>query len=414
MSKKITLEQRKEDILKNIRKLDISPSMYKDATEKYNHVGEYLLEHNIEAQIYPQGSFAIGTVVRPFRNLKDVSYDIDCICLLNYDKNSISAEEVKNIVGDALKESKLYAERLLPEDSRCWTLEYAETNGIGFNLDIVPSIHADSYTIGEIISKGARGDLAELAISITNKDDNDEYDWCNSNPKGFTKWFKEINEPFLEYDRQHRREMLFEECRHVYASVEDIPDNLERSSLQRVIQILKRHRDIYFSKIKKEEKKPISAIITTLAGRVGETAKYNFDILSYDAVDLLKYVVGEIEIYAELLKKNQDEFNILFESKSIVNKKDDKWTLLNPANPLDNLTDSWNEDDERAKLFFQWVKKIKSDFVESLEIDDDKFEALLENTLGSNLVKSSIDTKKYSVVPAATTVITSTPKPYRR
>ena len=59
------------------------------------------------------------------------------------------------------------------------------------------------------------------------------------------------------------------------------------------------------------------------------------------------------------------------------------------------------------------MRIIKSDFVESLEIDDDKFELLLENTLGSNLVKSSIDTKKYSVEPAAT-VITSTPKPYRR
>ena len=105
--KKINLSQRKEDILKNIRKLDISPSMYKNATEKYKHVGEYLLTHNIEAQIYPQGSFATGTVVRPYRNSQDASYDIDCICLLRYDKNKVSPEEVKNVVGDALKESQL-------------------------------------------------------------------------------------------------------------------------------------------------------------------------------------------------------------------------------------------------------------------------------------------------------------------
>lgn len=410
--KKINLSQRKEDILKNIRKLDISPSMYKNATEKYKHVGEYLLTHNIEAQIYPQGSFATGTVVRPYRNSQDASYDIDCICLLRYDKNKVSPEEVKNVVGDALKESQLYAVKLLPEDSRCWTLEYADINEIGFNLDVVPSVKVDNYTLNEIVLSGAPEELAELAISITDKK-YDKYNWCNSNPRGYSQWFKEVNKPFQEHNREYRRQKLFEEYRDFYSSVEEIPVELERSSLQRVIQILKRHRDIYFSKIRKEQKKPISAIITTLVGKIGEANQNNLDILNYDVLELLKYVVNEIDVYSELLKRNQDDFNLLFESKSVVNKKDDRWTLLNPANPLDNLTDSWNKDNERAKLFFQWVRIIKSDFVESLEIDDDKFELLLENTLGSNLVKSSIDTKKYSVEPAATVII-STPKPYRR
>lgn len=397
--------QRKEDIIKLVKKLDLSPSMYKDATEKYKNLGEFLAQNDVPVDIYPQGSFATGTVVRPFKDSKDSDYDVDCICLLNRSKNEVTPEEIKNIIGDKIKSNEMYAKKLLPEDSRCWTLEYAEKDGIGFNLDVVPSIPADHRLINEIIAKGVRKDFADVAISITNKE-NDKYSWCDSNPKGYAEWFKEINKPFLEYNRSKRRQMLFESNREIFNSVEEIPEYIERSSLQMVIQILKRHRDIYFTKRRKEGYKPISAIITTMVGQISRTAQYNMDVL-----ELLEYVVNEITIYSNLLKRNQKEFNMLFESKSILSKKEERWTILNPVNPFDNLTDSWNDDSDKAKYFFEWVKQIKLDFIDSLILDDDKFINLLENSLGSQFVKSNIDMKKYSVVPA-TSIILNTPKPY--
>lgn len=397
--------QRKEDIMKLVKKLDLSPSMYKDATEKYKNLGEFLAENEIPVDIYPQGSFATGTVVRPFKDSKDSDYDVDCICLLHRNKNEVTPDEVKNIIGDKIKSNEMYAKKLLPEDNRCWTLGYAEKNGIGFNLDIVPSVPADYKLINEIIAKGVSKDLADVAIAITHKENN-KYSWCDSNPKGYAEWFKEINKPFLEYNRSKRRQMLFESNREIFNSVEEIPEDIERSSLQAVIQILKRHRDIYFTKRRKEEYKPISAIITTMVAQISRNAQYNMDVL-----ELLEYVVNEIIIYSNLLKKNQKEFNMLFESKSILNKKEDRWTILNPVNPLDNLTDSWNEDSGKAKYFFEWVKQIKIDFIDSLILDDDKFINLLENSLGSEFVKSSIDMKKYGAVPAAS-IISNTPKPY--
>ncbi len=401
----LSKSERKEDIIRLVKKLDLSPSMYKEATEKYKNLGEFLSESDMLVDIYPQGSFATGTVVRPYKDSKDSDYDVDCICLLHMNKNKISPEEVKNIIGDKIKTNEMYAKKLLPEDSRCWTLEYADKNGIGFNLDIVPSLPADYELISKIISVGVRKDLADVAISITNKE-NSKYSWCDSNHKGYSEWFKDINKPFLEYNRSKRRQILFESNREIFNSVEEIPEYIERSALQMVIQILKRHRDIYFTKRRKEKYKPISAIITTMVGQISRTAQYNMDVL-----ELLEYVVNEIIIYSNLLRRNQKEFNLLYESKSILSKKEDKWTILNPVNPLDNLTDSWNEDSDKAKYFFEWVNQIKIDFIDSLILEDNKFINLLENSLGSQFVKSNIDMKKYGVLPATSSIL-NTPKPY--
>lgn len=42
--------------------------MYQLAIERYTSVASHLDEKRIDYTIYPQGSFAFGTVVRPFRN----------------------------------------------------------------------------------------------------------------------------------------------------------------------------------------------------------------------------------------------------------------------------------------------------------------------------------------------------------
>lgn len=108
------------DLDKIAASLDISPSMYHYAVDRYNGISKYLESKGIKAEFYPQGSFRTGTVTRPMKNGVETDFDIDVICLLNYDKNIISAEEVKKIVGDALKENDTYRKKLQPEEDRCW------------------------------------------------------------------------------------------------------------------------------------------------------------------------------------------------------------------------------------------------------------------------------------------------------
>ena len=73
-------ELRKQDILKLIEGLDISPTMYKNATEKYRAVGTYLQKQGLACDIFPQGSFSLGTVVRPYKKSKEANYDLDIVC----------------------------------------------------------------------------------------------------------------------------------------------------------------------------------------------------------------------------------------------------------------------------------------------------------------------------------------------
>ena len=128
-------------LLKALSNLDITPTMEANAREKYGAIAQYLSEHGVEANFYPQGSFRLGTVTRPFRQGKDVSYELVVVCQVLEDKQQVTPGYVKNLIGDPLKESGLYADKLLPEDDRCWTLEYAKVDDkTGFNLDLVPSV----------------------------------------------------------------------------------------------------------------------------------------------------------------------------------------------------------------------------------------------------------------------------------
>jgi TRAP-type uncharacterized transport system substrate-binding protein len=59
--------------------IDISPSNYDLAVKRYNSVASYLQTRNIDADFYVQGSFRLGTVIKPYKDDKDAAYDIDLV-----------------------------------------------------------------------------------------------------------------------------------------------------------------------------------------------------------------------------------------------------------------------------------------------------------------------------------------------
>ncbi|ELC8455313.1 nucleotidyltransferase [Clostridium perfringens] len=387
----ISKEKRKEDFLKLVKGLDISPTMFKNAKEKYENIGKFLNENGLDLDIYPQGSFSLGTVVRPYRDNKDMDYDLDCICLLANDKKSTSPREVKTSVGEALKSNKVYNDRLQEEWDKCWTLEYSEINGVGFNLDLVPAVREENEIIYKLKEKGNYDPKLEKAIAITNRVKGELYSWATNNPKGYKEWFDSINAPFKEFNREERRQAIFNENYKIFSSIEDIPEEIERSSLQRVIQILKRHRDVYFSKYQnKADYKPISAIITTITASIAESAQASIGVL-----DLLEFVANEFEVYSKQQTLSESVFSSTYQNKKVIKKENGKWKIQNLANPEDNLADSWNTEPLKAKYFFDWVNEVKKDFIQSFSEEDEKFISILESSLGSNFVNGNINTKLY-------------------
>ena len=115
-------------------------------------------------------------------------------------------------------------------------MEYSEINGTGFNIDVLP---AKPYINNFIL--------------LTNKIDKENVEWFKGNPKGYSEWFKSVNDRYPQAQKINE----FNNSLIAKESVEELPDYFDRTSLQRVIQILKYHRDYFYHMRRKENKKVI-------------------------------------------------------------------------------------------------------------------------------------------------------------
>jgi hypothetical protein len=312
--------------------LDISETRYEEAVRKYKAVGNWLGKEDSPLALYnpeisPQGSFNIGTVVKPVWH--EDTYDIDLVCKLDISQNEITQPLLKKMVGDRLKAHKTYAAMLDKEGRRCWTLNYAD--GVKFHMDILPAI-PDDYSW--LIQLGVPYVFAQHAICITDKDRwHIDPDWPRSNPKGYAGWFRQRMITVFESHRKFLAEKL-------RANIEDVPDYKVRTPLQRAIQILKRHRDIMFAK--DPDRMPISIIITTLAART-----YNNETDLYETlISLVKDMPRYIETRGGIL-----------------------W-VPNPVNPGENFADKWQEHPDRAVIYRKWLYKVEKDITAALNNHD--------------------------------------------
>ena len=365
--------------------LDISDSHYQQAVQCYESIGEWLERDESKValyspEIYPQGSFLLGTVTRPIFDTDE--YDLDLVCELNLQKDKITQEGLKNLVGYEIK-SYACANNInspVKEGRRCWTLSY--TDGAKFHMDILPAI-PDADTLKLLIeSRGYSPSIwSDSAIAIT---DNTlpNYSWIDStwpcsNPKGYAAWFRSR----MEIEFNARRKLLAESMQ---ARVEDVPEYKVKTPLQRAIQILKRHRDIMF--VNDQENKPISIIITTLAAHA-----YNNES---DLLDALQNLVKDMSSHIQV---------------------DDGVTWIpNPVNPLENFADKWQEHPQREQNFRRWLRQVQQDLDKALELGDLPGVAeSLKPCLGERVVnEAQRSLPKTNYMPLATAVTPT--KPYGR
>ena len=259
---------------------------------------------------------------------------------MTIEKHNTSPRLAKNNVGDIIKGSEIYKSKLKKEDRNCWTLEYAEiSDGIGFNLDIVPCVGEVDEVKADIIKHGVDTKYVLDTVSITDKDD-ETYNWLTSNPLGFGAWFKDISDRFINYEmkvEQFNRMPL--DIKNYYNTVEEIPQYFYKSKLQRAVQVIKRHRDVYYDRMKRPYSKPSSILITAL---VADAVK---DEINLSIVDIIQTFID---------KYKSGNISIMIEGKILnpVDKREDlfkRYTESNKANFklwLDNLNDFIFKDSE--------------------------------------------------------------------
>lgn len=304
-------EQLSEILRRIVEILDIPESRYKEAVEKYKEVGQWLGApdsplYKFSPEIYPQGSFRLGTMIRPL--LDNDEYDIDLVCRLLIRKDNITQKELKSLIGNRLKEQKDFRD-ILEESRRCWILHFEKR----FHMDILPAI-PDEEGLKE-------------SILITDKE---LRFWQHSNPIGYANWFWDRMKPQAEEQLKSLAESL-------RMSIEEVPRWKVKTPLQRVVQLLKRHRDIYFQN--DQEDKPCSIIITTLAAHA-----YDNEAGLYDAI------VG-----------------IVRKMPNYIETRNGVYWVPNPVNPKENFADKWREHPERREKFYAWLEKVENDFTSILQ-----------------------------------------------
>ncbi len=300
------------EIYENIAdELNISDSIFESASKSYKALGEYL-ESKLEdykVEVFPQGSMNLGTLIKPISEADD--YDLDAVCKVHNSFND--AGELKNLIGDILKKSERYSKMLQPEGKRCWTLKYAD--GSHFHMDILPS--------------SPTGKL-DNSIKITHKE-NEKYEFRISNPQGYAEWFDKLQE-------SERRKIFSTKNAMFSNKVEDLKNYNVRTTLQKTIQLLKRHRDIKYLNANDSERdnKPISIIITTLVGKMYTGEESIVDLILKFTNDYMKYI--DIDLNGNYI-------------------------IQNPVDNNENFADKWSIYPERKEAFFNWINDLKRDLI---------------------------------------------------
>ncbi len=311
---------------------DVPPGRYEEAQRRYHSVGEWLDRddsslNDLSPDVYVQGSFRLGTPIRPVND--DEHYDIDLVCELSIEKSQVSQHRLKTMLGHEMQlYAKVHGMKEVSEGRRCWTLEYAD--GAQFHLDALPAVPDGEGKRLLLEARHLSAEWAETAIAITDVEHprykERDNDWPHSNPRGYTNWFRSRMKANFE---ALRSAMALE----AKASVEDIPAYRVKTPLQQAVQVLKRHRDIMFAT--DADDKPISIIISTLAG------------LSYSSESNVGHAINAI------LARMDDHIMI----------RDGVTWIANPTDPAENFADRWHTHPQRREKFYKWLHTAREDFV---------------------------------------------------
>ncbi len=274
--------------------LELTATQYRDAEQKYRAVGGWLSDIGsplaiYEPEIYPQGSMLLGTTVRPQGRIE---YDLDLVCQLHWCANQ-PPMTIYDWVHDRIADHETYA-AMLEKLKRCVRLNYAGD----FHMDILPACPNDQIGNGSIV-------VPDCKLVC----------WMHTNPKGFAAWFFE---QCRRQESDERRVMLKD-------SVAPIPSPIPsefKYSLQRIVQLMKRHRDLYFHGGRDIAR---SVILTTLAGMF-----YGGERSLATALDgVLDGISAALAVHTQVPR------------------------IVNPVHPSENFADTW--DQEKYEKFKAYI-----------------------------------------------------------
>lgn len=381
----------------------IPETAYDKAEARYKDLGEWFGRpestcHRFDPHIYAQGSFRLGTVVRPLRDGDEYDLDLGCRLRVGISKSTHTQKDLKTRVGAELETYRVARgiEKSLEEKHRCWRLQYADQ--LKFHMDAVPSIPEENQqrqALQAAMVKAGSADVlaqavASFAGAITDNRLSNYHlispNWRISNSEGFALWFESQVE--LAMDFLEKRAIAAKA-----AQVDKLPARKWGSPLQQSVQILKRHRDVMFAD--DPDGKPISIILTTLAAQAYR---------------------GESDVASASQRILTDMGSCVLKSRPRV---------PNPVNPAEDFADKWADPKlQHLKLeqnFWYWLEQAKADFDLIRRSRDANFIAQLvqekfEVSLDVASLKDNLEVGSVQVItsPKSHQIVATPAKPWSR
>ena len=362
-----------------LESLDITPAMFREAEGHYKAMASFLCNNGAESDISAFGSISTGTVTRPYSEDEGSYFDFDVLCRRSdLSKDGCEPDDVRRPIEEALLGSDRYRDMTEACDE-CLTVEYVQ-NGKdgGFRLDLNPCVE-NTGDEPEIAGCETFPKYSSDTVSIARRNPDS---WLGSNPQGLIDWFIDENERFAAISRESQRREIFRKGAGVYASVEEVPRNLERSSLQRAIQLAKRSRDVHYRNLPETVKRPPSCMLMVLIARASES-------LPDDAS-----VLGIVRAFEAAMSEARTK--ALAGHDTVVGFKG-SWRVDNPVYGGSLIGDGWTDADMDA--FFRWSGLIAGDLRE-LALGGKRSRAAAEALFG----KGDASAAALKMLPEATKV----------
>lgn len=296
-----------DDLLLEIcEEFQISEARYNRAVDRYQALNK-LFEgsgspfRQFRPDIYPQGSMALGTTVQP---IGKGTHDLDFVLeLSNYLRGPM---HLITELHEFLRMHGVYGP-MTSLKNRCVRIEYADD----FYMDVLPACR-NATAVGTCIK------IPDCTLR----------GWSDSNPRGFITWFKEQSgKRFVD---------------RLLEKAERIPDQqavAEKDTLQLVVQLFKRWRDLYYADVD-PKLAPISIVLTTLAADTyqGEQS------VSGAITSMLSDIVKLIDI-----SRRAGESHL---------------HLCNPSNTAEDLSERWDSNPLAYSAFERGIHNFQQRWVE--------------------------------------------------
>jgi hypothetical protein len=328
-------------LLRAAHDISLSESQYQLISDRYEVLQE-IIEDATEptlkdAHIFVQGSIRLKTTLKPSPSATNdlATVDADAVVWL---PNAVGADpnEILKAIEDRFSEGakvKAPIKRL----RRGIRVIYADENP-GFHIDVTPARCAP----------GNGSDKGEGNLQVPDR----QTGWKASSPIPYARWLEETasQEVQISVTEELRK-------RHVFlaeASQDPLPDYeeyIDGNPLRAAVKLLKRHRDEWAIRHGTEDVRPISAVITTLAGKAYEEVAMESQHRDFRPVEAIMEIVARMP--------------------SHIVRNGEKCFVLNPQDPGENFAEKWNRPGDEGlsyrRAFQEWHSAALRDIRMGLE-----------------------------------------------